>query len=136
MNLMTVTPARWADDRYHYVPELGRTDYGAPDELIGQANAERVVAELAELGVEAWQRPERTWLCATMTFLVDAYHPATVPYLSRLAERLDVYPVLDEMRLSELEYAEGYCAYCGNYGLPPSYGEGDTCESCGYDPMA
>ena len=135
MSTLTVKPARYGnatDMRFHYVPDLGRTDYGDAAELMGQANAETVLRELEALGVEAFTVRERTWLCGVVALVVDAVHPATMPYLSRLAERLEAYPCLDDMRLGELELEAGYCGYCGSLGLPEWYGQGDTCELCGH----
>jgi len=135
MSAVIVKPARYGDAtdmRFHYVPELGRTDYGDVGELMGQANAETVLAELEALGVEAFTVQERTWLCPVVAVVVDAVHPATLPYLESVAARLEAYPCLDDMRLGELELEAGYCGYCGSLGLPEWYGAGDECESCGH----
>ena len=132
MTTLTVKPARFEEGRFHYVPDLGRTDYGDVREILAGVNAATVLAELDELGVEAFESRERTWLCPVVALVVDAYHPATMPYLARLSERLEVYPVLDDMALSEAELEAGYCGYCGQLGLPEGYGEGDACESCGH----
>lgn len=132
MTTLTVKPARFEEDRFHYVPDLGRTDYGATDEILGQVNIDAVIRELDALGVEAFTSREKTWLCPVVALVVDAYHPATMPYLARLSERLEAYPVLDEMALSEAELEAGYCGYCGSLGLPEMYGKGDVCESCGH----
>ena len=129
---MKLVPANFDDPRFHYVPDLGRTDYGAVDELLGQANMEAVVRELDAMGIDSVETRERTWLCPVVGLVVDAYHPATVPYLESVAARLASYPVLDEMRLSELEVENGYCGYCGSLGLPELYDIGAECESCGH----
>lgn len=120
------------EGRWHYVPDLGRTDYGDAAEILGQVNAATVVRELEALGVECFETRERAWLCPVVALVVDAYHPATLPYLAQLAERLEAYPVLDEMALGEAEWQAGLCGYCGSLGLPEGYGEGDTCDSCGH----
>lgn len=136
LTVANVRPARFPEERFHYVPELGRTDYGDPAETLGAVNQAQVLRELDALGVEAFLSRERTWLCGVVAFVVDAYHPATMPYLSALADRLETYPCLNDEALSEAEWAEGYCQACGSRGLPEGYGEGDTCEHCGYEPMA
>jgi hypothetical protein len=122
------------EGRWHYVPDLGRSDYGDPGELIARVNAACVMRELSALGVDAYLSPERTWLCNVVALVVDAYHPATLPYLAGVADRLDAYPVLDEDALGLLEWEEGYCQGCGSFGLPDSYGRGDACMSCEYVP--
>ena len=132
MTTLTVKPASFEESRFHYVPDMGRTDYGAVDEILGQVNIDAAIRELDALGVEAFTSRERTWLCPVVALVVDAYHPVTMPYLARLSERLEAYPVLDEMALSEAELEAGYCGYCGSLGLPEMYGEGDVCESCGH----
>lgn len=131
---LTLAPVRHGDApaRFHYVTELGRTDYGDVAEILGKVNADTVGRELTALGIEWGQWRERTWLCGVVAFVVDAYHPGTVPYLAELARRLEAYPVLDDDAWTEAEWQAGVCPSCGGYGLPEGYGTGDVCESCGH----
>jgi hypothetical protein len=131
---LDLTPCKGRQDRWHYIPDLGRSDYGDPAETLLRVNAETVLAELQALGVEAFTEPIRTWLCPAVALVVDAYHPATLPYLRDLADRLDVYGVLDEEALARAEWEDGYCQSCGSLGLPERWGLDDVCESCGYCP--
>lgn len=127
-----ITPDHMSGEaRFHAVPWLGTTAYGDPTELLGASNAAAALAALEAVGVEAFIAPRRTWACAVDVFVVDAYHPAALPTLTALWERLESYPVLDEDDFSRREWEAGYCLACGEFGMPECYGEGVTCESCG-----
>ena len=127
---LTLVPIEGHEDRFHYVRELGRTDYGDTAEILGEVNAATVGKELSALGIEWTTWREKTWVCNVVAFVIDAYHPGTLPYLEELGDRLEAYPVLDEDKWCEAEHEAGICGYCGGAGLPNWYSNGDTCEVC------
>jgi hypothetical protein len=134
---MITTPAKLTDPNMHYIPDLGRTDYGDPAEILGQANIDTVLDELGRLGINAYQRPVDSWACRGVGVVVDVTHPLTGGYLAELETRLASGPALSDYALAEAEHAAGYCQECGECTLPPHYGEDDRCWSCdrwlGYD---
>lgn len=120
------------DNRWHYVPMLGRSDYGDIGEIMDESNAEAVGRMLDAEGIEWFTAREQTWVCGIRVFIVDAIHPRTMPLLADIARRLEAYPVLDEDDWCRREYEAGVCGYCGSLGLPECAEYGDECETCGH----